>query len=193
MIDGLQSIWGNNSSTSMFREVFASTDDFITDFRASDLNVSTLTDDTLKIIFAELYARYGDSYFKSTNNDRNKYMVFSILYNKGLIYQKKVEVQNALLALELTDLKDGGVTIYNDASNPGNEATTYEQEDYSGEDFLKYVDSQNVTKNKKGVVEAYKAQLYALKDVTTGFIQEFSKLFESMLWSSYLPIFVMEA
>ena len=187
-VDGFNSIYNNNSATSRFTEVFTSVDTFITSFRESPLNDVNITDETLKKVFYELVAQYGDSYFKSTNDYRNKLKTFSILANEGVVYQKKLEIQKNLIKLTLQELMDNGVSISNYAENPGDDATTT-IDAYEGEDFLKYVNNQNVTKDKSNKLNAYKSQLYAIKNVTTDFIKKFSPLFESILWSSYLPIY----
>lgn len=187
-VDGFNSIYNNNSATSRFTEVFTSVDTFITSFRESPLNDANLTDETLKKVFYELVAQYGDSYFKSTNDYRNKLKTFSILANEGVVYQKKLEIQKKLINLTLQELMDNGVSISNYAENPGDEATTT-IDAYEGEDFLKYVNNQNVTKDKNSKLNAYKSQLYAIKNVTTDFVKKFSQLFETILWSSYLPIY----
>ena len=187
-VDGFNSIYNNNSATSRFTEVFTSVDTFITSFRESPLNDANLTDETLKKVFYELVARYGDSYFKSTNDYRNKLKTFSILSNEGVVYQKKLEIQKNLINLTLQELMDDGVSISNYAENPGDEATTT-IDAYEGEDFLKYVNNQSVNKAKSNKLNAYKSQLYAIRDVTTAFIERFSELFETILWSSYLPIY----
>lgn len=187
-VDGFNSIYNNNSATSRFTEVFTSVDTFITSFRESPLNDANLTDETLKKVFYELVARYGDSYFKSTNDYRNKLKTFSILANEGVVYQKKLEIQKNLINLTLQELMDDGVSISNYAENPGDEATTT-IDAYEGEDFLKYVNNQSVNKAKSNKLNAYKSQLYAIRDVTTAFIERFADLFESILWSSYLPIY----
>lgn len=191
MIDGFESIYNNNSATSRFREVFTTADTFISLFRESPLNEAKLSDETLKKIYYELYAEYGDSYFRATNDYRNQLKTFSILQNEGLVYQKKLEIQNNLINMSLSELMEEGISISNYAENPGDDATTM-IDDYSGEDFIKYVNNQNVVKNKKSKLDAYKSQLYAIRNVTTEFIKKFSVLFETILWSSYLPVFETE-
>lgn len=194
LIDGFESIYNNNSATKKFSDVFEDLDSFKSEFRSSPLNEANLTDATLGIVYAELYARYGDSYYTATNMYRNKLKTFSILKNEGLIFQKKLEIQNAILNMSLADLKDDGVIINNYAENPGDEATDtiVDVGEYTGEDFMKFVNNQSAQKSKKGKLTAYRDQLYSLKNVTDSFIDKFKVLFEKLLWSSYLPIMFRE-
>lgn len=193
MIDGFESLYNNNSATSKFSEVFKDADEFKTKFRGSALNVATITDTTLAVIYAELYARYGDSYFKATNDTRNELKTFSILYNEGLVYQKRKSIQEQILALTEAELKDDGILISNYAENPASEATEgILVGEYTGEDFAKYVNNQSVNKTKKGKLTAYRDQLFSLQDVTTKFINKFASLFEVIDWSSYLPPLAIE-
>lgn len=193
LIDGFESLYHNNSATKKFSDVFEDLDSFKNEFRSSPLNEANLTDETLGIVYAELYARFGDSYYTATNMYRNKLKTFSILKNEGLIFQKKLEIQNAILNMSLADLKDDGVIVNNYAENPAEESTgTYETGEYEGENFMKYVNNQSAQKTKKGKLTAYRDQLYSLKNVTDSFIDKFKVLFEKLLWSSYLPVLSRE-
>lgn len=193
LIDGFESLYHNNSATKKFSDVFEDLDSFKSEFRSSPLNEANLTDSTLGIVYAELYARFGDSYYTATNMYRNKLKTFSILKNEGLIFQKKLEIQNAILNMSLADLKDDGVIVNNYAENPAEDSVgTYETGEYEGEDYMKFVNNQSAQKSKKGKLTAYRDQLYSLKNVTDSFIDKFKVLFEKLLWSSYLPVLSRE-
>lgn len=189
-LDGLDLLLFSHSATIKFKDAFEDLDAFKTEFRASPLNENSLTDTTLGIIYANLIAKFGDSYYTGTDLNRNKLRTFSILKNEGLIFQKKLEIQSTILGMNLSELKDDGIIISNYAENPANKgAGTYQTGEYKGEDFMKYVNNQNAQKSKKGNLTAYRDQLYSLRDVTTPFIDKFKVLFENILWSSLLPAF----
>lgn len=190
LLDGLDLLLNNFSSTIKFKDAFEDFDAFKTEFRASPLNESNLTDSTLGIIYAGILARFGDHYYTGTDLNRNKLRTFLILKSEGLIFQKKLEIQNTILSMELPELKDDGIIVSNYAENPANKgAGTYEEGEYKGEDFMKYVNNQNAQKSKKGNLTAYRDQKYSLKDEITPFIDKFKVLFENIYWTSLLPAF----
>jgi hypothetical protein len=147
-IDGFPSLYNNNSATSTFDDIFPTKNDFLTEYRNSDLNDANITDETLSLIYVELYATYGDHYYTATNDVRNVLKTFSIIKNEGLIFQKKLEIQNSLLNLNLNEITEEATVISNYAENPGDEGVIT-TDAYSGEDFLKYVNNQNVSKTKR--------------------------------------------
>ena len=70
------------------------------------------------------------------------------------------------------DILTGSRQIYNNATHPATEPGTNTDEE------LEYIDSQNVTKAKRGKLEGYALLLQLIDtDVTQEFLNKFQKLF----------------
>ena len=131
-----------------------------------------IKDTSLTTLYYLLYARYGNSPISSSDENRFKYELYSIIYSKGPTWEKKLEVQSKLRNLTDEDLVQGSKAVYNTALNPGTAPST----DTLSE--LPYINQQNTTKYKKTKLEGYALLLDLLEtDVTTDFIDAFKKLF----------------
>lgn len=119
-----------------------------------------------------LYARYGNSTIASSDENQFKYKVFSIIFQYGPTWQKRLEVQDALRKMDIEELRESAKAIYNHSYNPStapNTDTMYE---------LQTINDQNVTKHQRSKTDAYALLLDLLKtDVTEQFINKFQKLF----------------
>lgn len=161
-----------NYLTRRFKEIFSSTEEFITEFRASDLNLEELTDSSLKYIYALLYAKYGNSCIASYDETQFKYGVWSRIFTHGPSWFRRLEVQAELRKLSIDDLQLGAKAVYNTALNPSSAPSTNTTEE------LTYINQQNTTKYKKSKLEAYAGLEELLKtDITESFISGFNKLF----------------
>ena len=167
-----------NYITKSFKQIFPTTETFIAENKESDLAI--LTDDQLKILFALLYARYGNSRIASYDEHQFKYKVWSIIYMYGPTWAKRLEAQKELRELSLEELQIGGKAIYNNAMNPSSAPTTDTLEE------LNYINQQNTTKYKKSKAEAIGILLSLLDtDVTEEFISKFKKLFITIVQPDY--------
>lgn len=157
-----------------FTDVWDNAEAFVDDFENSPIP-QKVTSETVGTIYYLLYARYGNSVIAGSDVYRFKTRVFSLIFQFAPTWSKRLEIQEGLRSLTLEQIKTGSVQIYNDAENPTNigESTGTESTE-----LLKYINKQNVTHNKKGVLEAY-ALLYSLlkTDVTEAFISKFQNLF----------------
>ena len=172
-----------------FSDVYGSVDDFKTDYNTIGIP-PTLDDNaavTIDTIYYLLYANYGNSTIASSDENRFKYKVFSIIWQYGPKLNKEREIQNKLVALKEEDIMQGSIQIYNNAQNPGTEPST------DGDEYLAYINAQNVTKNKKGKLEAY-ALLDALlkKDATQEFLNRFKPLFLNIVQPELPLVYVGE-
>ena len=98
--------------------------------------------------------------------------MFSVILQYAPNWYKKRNIQDTLRSLSEQELLAGSTQIYNNAQNPEAEPDTQTLEE------LKYINAQNVTKNKRSKLEAYSA-LYDIlsRDVTKEFINQFKVLF----------------
>lgn len=157
-----------------FTDIYPSVDDFIADYntvkipKTLDEN-STLTPTTLYYL---LYSNYGNSVIASSDTNRFKYKMFSIIWQYGPLVDKERSIQDKLRALSDEEISEGSIQIYNNADNPSTEPDTNTSE------YLQYIKSQNVTKNKKGKLESYALLEQLLRrDVVQEFLNRFKSLF----------------
>lgn len=155
-----------------FKEIFPNTHAFIANYRSTDLQLESITDDNLGVLYALLYARYGNSVIAADDETQFQYEVFSVIFMYGPTWVKRLEVQDTLRKLSIDDLQLGSKAIYNTALNPGSSPTT------STLTELQYINQQNTSNYKKSKLEAYGNLMALLEtDVTEEFIGRFKKLF----------------
>ena len=140
----------------------------------SELNstvfIGALTSTNIEKLYYLLYANYGNSHIASSDENRFKYNLFSIIWQYGPTWEKKLEVQQSLRNLSLDELKTGSYQITIHGEN--------DQTQVADEDHIEYVGSQNKTKQKRSTLEAYANLLMVLEsDVTKAFLDKFKKLF----------------
>ena len=164
-----------NYRTKKFTDFYPNAKDFVNDYHLCGIP-STITDDTATTLYYLLYARYGNSHIISSDENQFKYKMFSIIFQYGPTWEKRLDIQNKLRNLTEDELMRGTKAIYNTANNPGTEPSTGSLEE------LQYINSQNTTGYKKSKMDAY-ANLLALldTDVTEDFIKKFGKLFITIL------------
>lgn len=164
-----------NYRTKKFTDFYPIAQDFINDYHLNGIP-ATITDDSANTLFYLLYARYGNSHIINSDENQFKYKLFSIVFQYGPTWEKRLDIQNKLRNLTEDELMRGTKAIYNTANNPGTEPSTGSLEE------LQYINSQNTTGYKKSKMDAY-ANLLALldTDVTEDFIKKFGKLFITIL------------
>ena len=164
-----------NYRTKKFTDFYPMAQDFVNDYHLNGIP-TTITDDSANTLFYLLYARYGNSHIINSDENQFKYKLFSIIFQYGPTWEKRLDIQNKLRNLTEDDLMHGTKAIYNTANNPGTEPSTGSLEE------LPYINSQNTTGYKKSKMDAY-ANLLALldTDVTEDFIKKFGKLFITIL------------
>lgn len=99
-----------------------------------------------------LYARYGNNPIANRDTHQFKFKIFSIIYQYGPTWEKRLAIQEDLRGLSGDDLLKGTKAIYNSALNPSTAPST------GSLDELTYINSQNTTNYKKSKMDAY-AQL----------------------------------
>lgn len=164
--------------TKKFSDVWTNAEDFISDYQnigipvTVPVNSESGTAGTITTLFYLLYSRYGNDIVAASDITRFKYNLFSLVWQYGPTWAKDLEIQEKVRALTEADLEEGNTQIHNTADNPSTDPSTATTE------YLEYVKSQNVTKNKKGKIEGLMMlQSMIRKDVTEEFISRFKKLF----------------
>ena len=134
-------------------------------------------DYSISTIYALLMSNYSNSYIKSSDENRFKFEVMSIIFQYGPIWQKEMVQQSKILNLTDEELLTGSKAIHNHAMNPGSQPSTATLSE------LEYIDSQNTTSYVRNKVEGY-AQLqgYLDSNITRRFMDKFKRLFIVVLY-----------
>lgn len=171
MIKGYQGSLYGAYRTRTFSDVYGSVDEFVAEYNTIGLP-TLVSEDNIKTLYYLLYANYGNSNIASSDENRFRYKLFSTIWQYGPTWEKELSIQAKLRGLTEDQLMQGSKQIYNNASNPSTAPSTGTDEE------LTYINMQNVTKSKKGILDAY-AMLDSLlrQDVTALFIGRFKGLF----------------
>lgn len=170
----LMSEYGNYR-TKTFNDIYGSVETFLTDYNSVGIPAK-ISQDSATTLYYLLYARYGNDSIINSDENQFKYKLFSLIFQYGPTWEKKLDIQDKLRALADSELTKGTTAIHNSALNPGTEPTTQSLEE------LPYINSQNTTIYKKSKIEGYSNLLLLLEsDVTETFLKKFSKLFITIL------------
>ena len=171
-------------STKIFTEIWEDDTSFKTDLAASPFAGAITADNQTKLFYL-LYAKYGNSPIANRDINQFKYKVFSIIYQYGPTWEKKLSIQDSIRSLTEEDLRTGNKAIYNSALNPSTAPTTATTEE------INYINSQNTTNYKRSKMDAYNMQWSLLDDsLTARFINRFSVCFKQFVAPERPLIFV---
>ena len=164
-----------DSLTKKFTDIYEDYDTFKDDYDASAL-ADAISNDNLEILYYLLYARYGNNHITNLDENQFKYKLFSIIWQYGPTWEKRLEIQGNLRELTSDQLLEGAKAIYNHAYNPSTTPSTASLTE------LTYINDQNTTNYKKSKMDAY-TQLWNLlaTDVTEYFLDRFSVLFKKFI------------
>lgn len=169
-----------------FTDVYESVEDFLADYKDCGIP-TTISDNSVQTLFYLLYGSYGNDVVASSDINRFKYKLFSIIFQYAPNWEKQLEIQNKLRGLTEDDIRLGSRQIYNTAQNPSTEPST------DTTDELQYINNQNVTKNQRGVLEGYATLLSLLRtDVTQEFLNRFRKLFLTIVQPEEPLLYITE-
>lgn len=157
--------------TRKFTEIFATADDFVTGYIYSGIPQS-ITQQSAKTLYYLLFAKHGNDPIKNADETQFKYKVWSTIFMYGPSWQKQLEVQQALRELTEDELREGAISINNEALNPG---TAPSADAFSP---LPNINRQVGSRSKVSKVHGYALLMELLKkDVTADFLEKFDKLF----------------
>ena len=161
--------------TRTFAEIFPSSNDFTnalagTPFAAIAADFTGKT--SLEVVFALLYARFGNSHISFSDENQFRYNIFSTLYSYGPTWAKRAKVQEELRGLTPEQMREGAFAIYNSAANPNTQPSTETLTE------LPFINNQNTTRHKKGAMDGYALLLSLLDDdITKDFTDKFKRFF----------------
>lgn len=169
-----------------FTDVYESVEDFLADYKGCGIP-TTISDNSVQTLFYLLYGSYGNDIVASSDINRFKYKLFSIVFQYAPNWERQLEIQSKLRGLTEDDIRLGSRQIYNTAQNPSTEPST------DTTDELQYINNQNVTKNQRGVLEGYATLLSLLRtDVTQEFLNRFRKLFLTIVQPEEPLLYITE-
>ncbi len=175
--------------TKLFTEIWEDKDEFLSDYSgATQVGIPAIISNTnATTLYYLLYAKYGNNPIANRDINQFKYKVFSIIFEYGPTWEKRLEIQGKLRALTEEDIIKGAKAIYNSALNPSTAPGTGTLEE------LNYINAQNTTNYKKSKMEAY-AQLWELlnTDVTSAFVGKFKVCFKQFVRPERPLLYVTE-
>lgn len=189
-------MWNNslygNFRTRTFAEIFPSSDEFSQFYAECGIPTKLLQgteyeDYSIETIYALLVSYYANNCIKSSDENRFKLELMTIIFQYGAIWQKEMATQEKILNLTDDELLVGSKAIYNQARNPSTIPSTGTLQE------LPYIDNQNTTQYAKPKGEGYSAlSAYLDPNITRRFMDKFKKLFIIVLYPSEALWYVEE-
>lgn len=181
-------------STKLFCEIYDNAEDFLNDYKNSGLYDAetnhlnnSLSDKNATTLYYLLYAKYGNNPIANLDENQFKYKMWSIIFQYGPSWAKKLDIQNKLRELTEDEIRVGSKAIYNHAFNPSTDPSTASLEE------LTAINEQNTTNFKKSKLEGYATLWNVLTaDITRGFIKQFEKLFKQFVTAERNHIYVTD-
>lgn len=175
-----------NYNTKLFKEVWDNPDSFSEEYQNNGIE-TTIATTSVATLYYLLYARHGNDPIANLDINQWKYRVWSVIYQYGPTWEKRLELQKKIRSLTLDDLKKGSKAVYNKAYNPSGEPGTAALEE------IDFISEQNTTNYKRADVEAYGIQWDALRtDVTEVFLRQFDKLFKKFVSHEHPTLYFSE-
>lgn len=173
-------------NTKLFTEIWDNYEDFKSELDASPFGTA-ITDDSKELAFYLLYARYGNNPIANMDENQWRFKVFSVIFQYGPTWEKKLDIQKKLRELTDNELATGDTTITNAADNPNTVPST------QALDELTYINAQRVNKEKRSKLSSYGILLQLLEnDVTEEFIRRFEHLFKAFVLSENPLLYITE-
>ena len=172
-----------NFRTRTFSDIFEEYDVFDLTMKECGIPLK-ITEESLQTLYFLLYARYGNSHIASSDENQFAYKIASTIFMYGPTWEKRVEIQDSLRALNDAEITQGGTAIYNSANAPG----TSLADNVGPDGKVDYISGQNTTDYRKSKIEGYAVLANLLEtDVTKQFIDRFANLFLKIV-EPYSPL-----
>lgn len=180
-------------TTVLFTEVWDSAEDFKADLEDSAF-AGCMQDgsvqgqpDNVSLLYYLLYAKYGNNPIANNDITQFKYKVYSVMFQYGPTWEKKLDIQAKLRGLTEAEIMTGSKAIYNQALNPGTAPST------GSLDELTYINSQNTTNLKRSKLEGYELLVSLLDDnLTAKFIEKFNICFKKFVYPEQPLLYVTD-
>ena len=93
--------------TKLMTEVWSKASDFLTDYQNAGIP-TTISDQNATTLYYLLYAKYGNTPIANYDETQWKYKMFSIIFQYGPTWEKRLDIQTTLRGLQISDLVDNG-------------------------------------------------------------------------------------
>ena len=93
--------------TKLMTDVWSKATDFVTDYQNIGIP-TTISVQNATTLYYLLYARYGNTPIANYDENQWKYKMFSIIFQYGPTREKRLDIQNTLRGLQISDLVDNG-------------------------------------------------------------------------------------
>lgn len=183
-------------STELFVDIWDDVDEFKSDLADSpfagcihsgETSGGVTYPDSVAIVFYLLYARYGNNPIANLDINQWKFKIFSVIFQYGPTWEKRLELQEKIRGLTESDLLTGSKAIHNHAFNPSTTPST------SSLTELTYINDQQTSSFKKNKLDAYTQQWDMLEtDVTEDFLNKFKKCFKNFVSPEQPFLYVTE-
>ena len=171
-----------------FSDEFPSATEFKDYYLNCGIPAKLLDTNNINTVYYLLYAQYGNTPIAFTDENQFRYNIMTRIFMYGPSWERRLQVQDRIRALSEEELSNGSMQIYNNALNPSTPIKTSKSveggtpivsnEGTMSSKQIGYINGQNVTINKRGLLEGF-AMLEALlvTDVTKDFVKKFNDLF----------------
>ena len=93
--------------TKLMTDVWSKAPDFVADYQNIGIP-TTISVQNATTLYYLLYARYGNTPIANYDEEQWKYKIFSIVFQYGPTWEKRLDIQNTLRGLQIDDLVDNG-------------------------------------------------------------------------------------
>ena len=93
--------------TKLMTEVWSQASDFLTDYQNAGIP-TTISNQNATTLYYLLYAKYGNTPIANYDETQWKYKMFSIIFQYGPTWEKRLDIQTTLRGLQISDLIDNG-------------------------------------------------------------------------------------
>ena len=108
--------------TKLMTDVWSKAADFVADYQNIGIP-TTITVQNATTLYYLLYARYGNTPIANYDEEQWKYKIFSIVFQYGPTWEKRLDIQNTLRGLQISDLVDNG-SLHESFSHSGSETSS---------------------------------------------------------------------
>lgn len=170
-------------NTKTFTEIYENVTAFTTDYTTINLGGLT-TAGLINKLYYLLYAKFGNTPIANMDINQFKYKLFSAIYMYGPTWDKRLDIQEKLRALDIDNLQEGALAIYNQALNPETAPATNTKQE------LDYINSQSTVRYTKPKPEAYGILWDLLAtDVTADFLDKFNDCFKKFVRPTWIHLY----
>lgn len=108
--------------TKLMTEVWSQASEFLTDYQNVGIP-TTISVQNATTLYYLLYARYGNTPIANYDENQWKYKMFSIIFQYGPTWEKRLSIQDTLRGLQISDLVDNG-SFHESFSHSGSESSS---------------------------------------------------------------------